>query len=116
MAYTTNASGIAVTTVGATAGQIITAEEIDLVNQWMKPVEREEHLVLDWLPNLRGTINQQTHYIGQAYNPTIQAVLDGATSAGSAAVDLTGNPTDLGWKIGDLIFLKEYYTGQTTYF
>jgi hypothetical protein len=116
MAYTVNPSSTAITVVGSSAGQIPTTSDIELVNFWMKPTEPHEHELLQWLPGLKKEVNQQTHSVGQSYNPPITASLEAATSSGSATVDITGTPATIGFKVGDLIEIKEYYSGQTTYF
>ena len=116
MAVSINPSSTLVTTVGSSAGQIVDAEDIELINNWMKPVETDEQLVTQWLGPLRKKVNQQTHYIGQSYNPIIRGTLENASASADPTLDLTGDPAALGFKVGHQVFVKEYYPGQTTYF
>ncbi len=115
MAYTVNPSSTAITVVGSSAGQIPTTSDIELVNFLMKPVEPHEHEIIQWLPPLKKKVDQQTHSIGQSYLPPITFALENATSSGSATVDISGVPATIGLKVGDLIELEEYYSGQTVY-
>lgn len=116
MSLSINPSSTLVTTVGSSAGQIVDAEDIELVNNWMKPVETDEQLVTQWLPNLRKKVNQQTHYIGQSYNPIIRGTLENASASADPTLDLVGDPAALGFKVGHQVFVKEYYPGQQVYF
>src|SRR5574338_1497790 len=116
MTYAINPSSTAVTTVGSSAGQIPDASDIEAVNFWMKPVETDEQEITKWLKPLRAKVNQQTHYIGQSYNPPITGALEAATASADPTIDLTGTPADLGFKVGDLVEILEYYPGQTVYF
>jgi hypothetical protein len=116
MAYSVNPSSIAVSTVGATAGQIIDAEDIEAINFWMEPVEIDEQEITKWLGKLKMEVNQQTHYIGQSYNPPITSTLEVATASADPTVDIDGDPAALGFKVGHNVEIKQYYAGQTTYF
>lgn len=114
MAYTLSTS-TAVTTVGTTGG-IVDAADIELINHWMKPTEPHEHELLQWLGPLRKKVNQQTHYIGQSYNPPVSTTLENATASADPTIDMTGTPASLGFKVGHLVRIRDYYAGQTTYF
>lgn len=116
MTYTINPSSALVTTVGSSAGQIPDAADIEAVNAWMKPVEPDEQEVLKWLGDLRQKVNQQTHYIGQSYRPRITGTLENATVAADPTLDLTGSPAALGFKVGDILHVREFYPGQTTHY
>jgi hypothetical protein len=116
MSYTINPSSIGVTTVGSTAGQIISDADIEAVNAWMKPVEPDEQEILKWLPGLRKEVNQQTHYIGQSFRPRITATLAADTVSADPTVDVTGDPAALGFKVNDRFMIRQYYAGQTTFF
>ena len=116
MAYAVNPSSTAVTTVGASAGQIVDAADIEAVNAWMKPTEIDEQDISKWLPGLRSKVNQQTHYIGQSYNPAITGTVEVATVSADPTIDITGSPAALGYKVGDKVMIRDYYAGQTTYF
>lgn len=116
MAYSINPSSVAVTTVGASAGQIPDAADIEKVNLWMKPVEPDEQEIMKWLPSLREKANQQTRYIGQSYRPRITGTLENASASADPTLDLTGSPAALGFKVGDIVHVREYYSGQTVHF
>lgn len=116
MAYSLNPSSTSVTTVGASAGQIIDAADIEAVNAWMKPVEPDTQEIMKWLGPLRQKVNQQTHYIGQSYRPRITGTLENASSASDPTLDLTGTPAALGFKVGDIVHAREYYPGQSVHF
>jgi hypothetical protein len=116
MTYAINPSSIAVTTVGSAAGQIADAADIEAVNFWMKPTEIDEQEISKWLKPLRKKVNQQTHYIGQSYNPPIVGSVAVATVSADPTIDLTGDPAALGFKVGQQLVIREYYSGQTTYF
>jgi hypothetical protein len=116
MTYAVNPSSVAVTTVGSSAGQIADAADIEAVNAWMKPVDIDEQDMLKWLGPLRQKVNQQTHYIGQSYRPRISGTVAVATSASDPTIDLTGDPAALGFKVNDIVMIREYYPGQSVHF
>lgn len=116
MTYTINPSSVAVTTVGAGAGQIPADQDIELVNAWMSAVDPESVEIMDWLGPLRKTVDQQTHFIGQSHRPKITATLEAATAAADPTVDVVGSPAALGIKVNDKVMAREYYPGQTVHF
>jgi hypothetical protein len=116
MTYTINPSSVAVTTVGAGAGQIPDNQDIEAVNAWMKAVDPESTELLEWFGPLRKEVNQQSHFIGQSHRPKITDTLAVATVAADRTFDTSGAPAAKGFKVNDRIMAREYYPGQTVHF
>ncbi len=116
MSYTVNPGSVGVTTVGSSAGQILSDLDIEAVNHWMKPVEPDEQEILKWLPPLREEVNQQTHYLGQSFRPRIVGELAADTASADPTVDIVGSPADLGFKVNDKVMIRVPYSGQDVFY
>jgi len=109
------ANAIQIPVTGSFAGGIPAANDIELFLDWMKPVEQHEQEVSQWLPAFSKAPNQVQFWTGQSYLPPIETTLEAATANNSTTVDTVGDPAALGFRVGDIVEIVDYFTGQQTY-
>ncbi len=106
-----NATGIPV--VGATAGMIPAANAIDSFAEWIDAVEPHEHEITAWLPKENKAYNQIQTFTGQSYNPEIEYTLSAVTANNDATITLGTDPAALGFRVGDVVAIEDFYAGSS---
>lgn len=100
-------------TVGSAAGQIPTANAKPLFAQWVEAYEAHNWAITDWMPNETEPYNQVQIWTGQSYNPNIETTVEVATTNNSTTINCVGDPAALGFRVGDVVEINDYYTGTS---
>lgn len=106
-----NATGIPV--VGATAGMIPSGSAVDSFAEWIDAVEPHEHEITAWLPKENKAYNQIQTFTGQSYDPEIEYTLSAVTANNDATITLGTGVAALGFRVGDLVELADFYSGSS---
>jgi hypothetical protein len=101
-----------VPTVGSGAGQIPTANAKPLFAQWVESYEARNWDITDWMPT-EDPYSQVQIWTGQSYNPFIETTVEVATTNASTTIDCVGDPSALGFRVGDVVAIEDYYPNTT---
>jgi hypothetical protein len=109
----TVANAVGIPVVGATAGMIPSASAIDSFAEWIDAVLPHEHVITDWLPKENKAYNQIQTFTGQSYNPDIEYALSAVTANNDETITLGTDPAALGFRVGDLVAIEDFYAGSS---